>query len=242
MKKFALLKTGSTYGPVRDRFGDFEDWFLKVLGPDLNIRVIHVAEGEDPGEPADWDGILVTGSPAMVSDREPWSETTGAWLARAVGEAVPLLGVCYGHQLLAHALGGLADNRAEGRESGTFDIQLLPEAAEDPLFGCLPERFPAHLTHRQSVLRLPAGAVPLAHSDNEPHQAFRIGDCAWGVQFHPEFTPEVMIAYLETQAEALKESGQSPEALRSAVREAAMAASLLNRFVSYVESRVKQAS
>lgn len=235
MKKLAILKTGTTYDHIRAQYGDFEDWFRAGLGTGLAIHVVDVTRREDPGQPWDWDGIVVTGSPAMVSHREPWSEQTAAWLAGAVDASVPVLGVCYGHQLLAHALGGHADDRPQGRESGTFEVRLLPEAAADPLFGPLPARFPAHLTHRQSALSLPPGAVRLAHSDNEPNQAFRLGRCAWGVQFHPEFTPTVMTAYLETQAEALAAEGQSPAELLAGVRPSEVAASLLARFGELVK-------
>ncbi|WP_404363608.1 glutamine amidotransferase [Marinobacter sp.] len=240
MKKLAVLKTGSTYDHIQSRFGDFEDWFRSALGPDLDIHVIHVAGGEDPGAPRDWDGIVITGSPAMVSDREEWSEATADWLLKAVRESVPVLGVCYGHQLLVHALGGVAGNRPQGRESGTFDVSLLPAGKEDPLFSGLPDRFPAHLTHRQSALRLPEDAIRLAHSDNEPNQAFRIGSCAWGVQFHPEFGPEIMTAYLRTQTPALKEEGQNPDALLANVRPAPAATSLLKRFGELVRLKARE--
>ncbi|MDX1633604.1 MAG: glutamine amidotransferase [Marinobacter sp.] len=238
MKKLAILKTGSTYDHIRAEYGDFEDWFRAGLGTGLAIEVVDVSRQEHPGEPRDWDGVLVTGSPAMVSQREPWSEQTAEWLARAVAASLPVLGVCYGHQLLAHGLGGRADDRPQGRESGTFEIRLLPEAADDPLFGQLPDRFLAHLTHRQSALSLPTGAVRLAHSEHEPNQAFRLGPCAWGVQFHPEFTPQVMTAYLRTQADALSAEGQSPEDLLAGVRPSEAAASLLARFGELVKRGV----
>ncbi|MBS3803827.1 MAG: glutamine amidotransferase [Oleiphilaceae bacterium] len=237
LKKLVILKTGATYDNVRARFGDFEDWFRAGLGTDLEIHVVDVSAGEDPGSPEEWDGIAITGSPAMVSDREQWSELTAAWLLKAVRQSVPVLGVCYGHQLLADALGGVAGDRAQGRESGTFDVVLLPEAKSDPLFRDLPEQFPAHLTHQQSALRLPEDAVRLAYSDNEPHQAFRVGTCTWGVQFHPEFTAEVMRAYLETQAPILREAGQFPEYLLTKVREAKASAGLLGRFAEFVRTR-----
>lgn len=237
LKKLVILKTGSTYDNIRQDFGDFEDWFKAGLGTALDIHVVDVAAGENPGSPSDWDGIVVTGSPAMVSDREEWSELTADWLSHAVRHSLPVLGVCYGHQLLAHALGGVAGDRLQGRESGTFEVMLHPEAQSDPLFSSLPKRFPAHLTHRQSVLRLPADATLLAYSDNEPHQAFRVGDCAWAVQFHPEFTPEVMRLYLETQAPVLIDEGQSPGHLLAHVREASAAAGLLQKFANFVRSR-----
>ncbi len=234
MPRFVLLKTGSTYPAIRNTYGDFERWFLRRLPGDADVRVVNVAEDQDPGAPEDWDGVLVTGSPAMVTDREPWSERAAAWLARAVDRAVPVLGVCYGHHLLAHATGGTVGYREQGRESGTFDVELLAEAASDPLFGGVPSGFTAHLTHAQSVLTLPPGAVLLARSRGEPHQAFRLGRNAWGVQFHPEFDATIMRAYLQQQAPALADEGQNPAALLARVREAPEATGLLGRFAEDV--------
>lgn len=244
MPRIAILKTGTTYPPIRERYGDFEDWFQAGLnqaqvagGEPLHVRTINVAAGEEPGDAHDWDGIVVTGSPAMVSDREPWSEATARWLARAVEMGVPVLGVCYGHQLLAHALGGEVGYHPRGRESGTFKIHLKPSANDDSLFTALPECFPAQLTHLQSVLTLPPGAVLLASSDFEPHQAFRVGDHAWGIQFHPEFSADVMRKYLDVQTPALQEEGMNPEELINGVAETPAANSLLQRFVEWTASR-----
>ncbi|SFR83102.1 GMP synthase (glutamine-hydrolysing) [Marinobacter daqiaonensis] len=235
MTRLLILKTGSTYPEIRDHFGDFESWFLRELADSREAMTVDVSAGEDPGQPADWRGIIVTGSPAMVTDRESWSEKTAAWLRAAVNESVPVLGVCYGHQLLAHGMGGEVGYRPKGRESGTFEVQLTPAGDSDPLFGQLPARFPAHLTHAQSVLTLPEDAVLLACSPGERYQAFRIGQHAWGVQFHPEFNAEIMRAYLGIQAPRLQDEGQDAEALLAAVGETPVAAGLIQRFVEYVD-------
>jgi len=175
----------------------------------------------------------------MVSDRAEWSENAGRWLVKAVRSEVPVLGVCYGHQLLAHALGGEAGYHPNGRETGTHGVELLTEAASDVLFRELPEKFPAQLTHRQSVLRLPEGAVLLGRNQFEPHQAFRIGPCAWGVQFHPEFTDAIMSAYLKVQAPDLTREGLDAEALIAGVKPAPDASSLLSRFSRFVQDRIR---
>ncbi|WP_375176516.1 glutamine amidotransferase [Marinobacter mobilis] len=241
MTRIAILKTGSTYPALSERYGDFEDWFQAALaGNDsnrLDIHTIHVAEGDEPGDPGQWDGVIVTGSPALVSERAPWSEVTAQWLAMAVKAGRPVLGVCYGHQLLAHALGGKVGYHPDGRESGTFLVRLNGKAASDPLMSGLPECFPAQLTHLQSVLELPPGATLLASSDHEPHQAFRYGDHVWGVQFHPEFSAEVMRAYLEVQTPALQKEGLDPQALINAVTATPDAGSLLPRFAERVMQR-----
>lgn len=230
----AILKTGSTYPTIKEQFGDFDEWFLKRLSPELSISVFNTEAGELPEQPADWDGIVVTGSPAMVSDREPWSEKAADWLARAVNQSVPILGVCYGHQLLAHALGGEAGYHPKGRETGTQCVELLAGAQDDPLFAGMPGNFNAQLTHKQSALSLPPGAVLLARNEHEPHQAFRFGKCAWGVQFHPEFSDTIMRAYLSVQAPDLESEGFNSQAMIDAVSNAPEASGLLQRFSALV--------
>ncbi|PXX90387.1 glutamine amidotransferase [Marinobacter vulgaris] len=237
MPRVVVLKTGTTYPALRDAFGDFDHWFVARLAPELNVDVVDVTVDDLPGRPEDWDGIVITGSPAMVSDREAWSEQTASWLADAIGAEVPVLGVCYGHQLLAHALGGEVGYHPRGRETGTHPVELLDAALDDPLFKGLPRQFPAQLTHRQSVLRLPDSAVLLGHNEFEPHQAFRLGPCAWGVQFHPEFSTDVMRAYLEVQAPDLVKEGLDADALLASVSSAPEASSLLDRFSRIVMNR-----
>lgn len=92
MARVVILKTGNTYPSLLESFGDFDSWFLAGLAPELDLHVVDVTVDDMPGKPRDWDGIVVTGSPAMVSDRAPWSERTAAWLAEAVTEEVPVLG------------------------------------------------------------------------------------------------------------------------------------------------------
>ncbi len=235
--RVVILKTGTTYPSIREAHGDFEDWFVRGLASELDLTVVNVEQGELPGDPRQWDGVVVTGSPAMVSDRAEWSENTARWLAQVVDLQVPVFGVCYGHQLLAHALGGEVGYHPEGRETGTRTIELTDNAASDPLFGDLPGSFPAQLTHKQSVLGLPDGAVLLGRSDFEPHQAFRVGSNAWGVQFHPEFSDVVMRAYLEVQSPELVAEQLDPQALLAATQPAPVAASLLQRFSALVIER-----
>ena len=109
---------------------------------------------------------------------------------------LPLFGVCYGHQLMAHALGGRVDYLPGGREIGTQPIEMLPAGVTDSLTHRLPASFRAHTTHEQSVLEAPPGAAVLARSARDPHQMLSYGPNAVSVQFHPEFNAEVMRAYI----------------------------------------------
>ena len=232
-----IVKVGSTFEALRAERGDFENWIADGLDTQaLPILVIDPRRGDTLPDAEAVSGVVVTGSHAMVSHREPWSETTAAWLAQLVAHDTPVLGICYGHQLLAHALGGEAGNHPAGVEVGTVTVTLEEAAATDPLLRGLPAQFPAHVVHWQSALRLPEGAVRLAGNDHEPVHAFRIGKHAWGVQFHPEFDAEAMRGYIDLLADDLASAGVDPAALRERVGPTDTAAGLLRRFARIVEA------
>ncbi|WP_295987685.1 glutamine amidotransferase [uncultured Variovorax sp.] len=233
-----IVKLGSTFEALRQQQGgDFEHWIADRLGAHaLPLLVIDPRRGDALPDPADVAGVVVTGSHAMVSHREPWSEATAAWLAQLVARDTPVLGICYGHQLLAHALGGEAGDHPQGAEVGTVTVTLEPAAADDALLQGLPKQFPAHAVHWQSALRLPEGAVPLARNGHEPVHAFRAGRHAWGVQFHPEFNADAMRGYIEMLSGELAAKGVDSAALREGVVDTDAAASLLGRFARIVEA------
>jgi GMP synthase (glutamine-hydrolysing) len=202
-----------------------------VLGQaGFTATVFDPRQGSPLPDLAGIDGLYITGSHSMVSEREPWSEALKPWLRDACANHVPMLGVCYGHQLMAAAFGGVSDFHPAGRESGTHEVTLSDVGRGDALLGTLPQRFPAQLTHAQSVLEVPPDAVVLAYNAHDPHQALRYGPRQWSVQFHPEFTVPVMRAYLERQRDALREIGQDPQALMENITTTPDASSLLVTF------------
>ncbi|WP_458526914.1 glutamine amidotransferase [Onishia taeanensis] len=235
--RLLLIKTGDSFPDVVADHGDFEALFQARL-PDHTLSVWDARGTIPPPDHEAYDGVLITGSHAMVSDAEPWSEALKPWLREACERNLPLLGVCYGHQLLAEALGGRSGYHPAGREVGTFEIALTEAGRGDPLFGTLPARFPAHLTHAQSVLTPPAGAVVLARNPHDPYQALRLGPRQWSVQFHPEFTAPVLRAYLEHQREGLAEAGQNVDALCEGIDDTPMASGLLSRFATSVSDAI----
>ncbi len=143
---------------------------------------------------------------------------------------VPLFGVCYGHQLMAHALGGRVDYLPGGREIGTQPIELLDGALSDSLTVKLPLRFRAHTTHEQSVLEPPKGAVVLARSERDPHQLVRYGPKAVSSQFHPEFNAEVMRDYVKRKHADMRREGSDPKSVFQAVAATPVARQLLRHF------------
>ncbi len=237
MKPFLIIETGRPLDPLR-RHGSFGHWIRVAAG--LRQREVHtcdVLHGAKLPLASDYAGVIVTGSGAMVSDREAWSERSADWLRDAAEAGQPLFGICYGHQLIAHALGGAVGYNPRGREMGTVAVRLHADAAHDPLFSPLPAHFPAQATHRQTVLTPPPGAAVLAHSDLDDCQAFRWQESVWGVQFHPEFSTWLMRSYIHARREALGNEGTCARALSNAVRPAPRARHVLKRFVQHARRR-----
>ena len=236
--KLVIVKTGNAFPEVVAAHGDFEQFFqrqiMTTLPPSVGLDIINAPLEPSLPDPATLAGIIITGSHSMVSDAEPWSERLKPWLQQAFKAGVPMFGVCYGHQLMASAFGGVSGYHPAGRESGTFRVELTSEGKKDALFGQLPGAFDAHLTHAQSVLEKPSGASILAANAHDPHQALRYGSHQWSVQFHPEFTPPVMRAYLDHQVEALSTQGQNVDALRQTIRDTPEATQLLTRFLAFI--------
>jgi len=241
MSRIAILKTGSTRltDTVRRRGGDYETWFAEVLqGAGADTVVIDAVRGALPST-RDWDGIVITGSPASVHDLEPWSERASAWIAAEVADNVPVLGVCYGHQLLAHALGG-ETGPAAVHEVGMFPVQIT---SDDRLFADLPSRLPTYLIHYNEVTTLPPGASVLAHSERCPIQAFAFGDHVRAVQWHPEFDAGGVREAISQDADTLRARGEDAGYLAEQVREVPYGTVLLENFVhKFVESRTVTAA
>jgi GMP synthase (glutamine-hydrolysing) len=197
-----------------------------------NFLQVDVYRRQELPAPDTVAGIVITGSAAMVSEKEDWSEYTAAWLREAVAREVPTLGVCYGHQLLAHALGGRAGPNPRGRQIGTVEAKLLEPATDDLLLKHLPSSFLAQTTHQEVVLEVPAGAARLATSPLDDNFTIRFAERAWGVQFHPEFSAPVMSEYIQCRSSALISEGLDPKQLQQGVRDTPEARSVLTVFKS----------
>jgi GMP synthase (glutamine-hydrolysing) len=236
-RPLVIVKVGSTFEALRAQRGDFEHWIADGLATQvLPVLVVDPRRGDTLPALDAVAGVVVTGSHAMVSHREPWSETTAAWLAQLVARDTPVLGICYGHQLLAHALGGEAGDHPRGAEVGTVTVTLAEAAATDALLGGLPAQFPANVVHWQSALRLPEGAVRLAGNDHEPVQAFRVGADGVGRAVSPRVRRR-RDARLHRHAGRRPAQGRRrPGALRERVAATDTAAGLLGRFARIVEA------
>ena len=234
MKQITLIKTGGTIPEIKQQHGDFEDWFTAGLGV-IGVQQVDVFRNQSLPALEETAGIVITGAAAMVSHQEDWSEETAEWLKQAVDAGLPVLGVCYGHQLLAHALGGKVGPNPKGRQIGTVTTKSLEASMSDPLLGHLPLQYSSQTSHSESVLELPPNAQRLATSPLDDNFAIRFSENTWGVQYHPEFSGPVMAKYINYRSAALREEGLNPEELLANVSETGLAFSVLRKFAELVE-------
>lgn len=230
-----IIKTGSGVPSVVAKRRDSEVWIAAGAGlAQSAVRVVEVYRDVPCPRAEDVPGVIVTGSPAMVTDRAAWSERTAAWLREVVALGTPVLGICYGHQLLAHALGGEVQDNPRGRQIGTTDVALTERAADDALFGGFVSPLHLPVSHVQSVHRLPQGAHVLGYTDRDPHHAVRYARHAWGVQFHPEFDVGIVRGYIDARRDQLLAEGLDANALWESATDTADGTILLRRFSDLV--------
>jgi GMP synthase (glutamine-hydrolysing) len=181
----------------------------------LALEVCHPYAGEKLPDVTTYDGAVVLGG-AMAPDEDercPWLPAVRALMAQAVAFSVPLLGICLGAQLLSLACGGSVRRGVRGPELGVLDIDVHPAAARDLLFAGLASPAPVVQWHWEEISALPAGATLLAGSRAYAHQVFRVGDCAWGVQGHPEVTAQIAAEWAREDSPLLVAAGRAPDEL-----------------------------
>ena len=230
MPRLLILKTGDKLDALAGVPGDFEHWIAAGMGlAPGDWEAVAVHRGEPLPAPAQVRAVAITGSAAMVTDGSDWIEGSAAWLRQLVGDDVPVLGICFGHQLLAHALGGAVGNNPSGVEVGTVEVRHTAPVG-DPLLGELPALFPVQTSHRQVVMTLPPEARRLATTARDANHAFAVGRRVWGVQFHPEFDAHIARAYVQHSEAALRRQGDDPAQVLAHCSETPFGAEVLRRF------------
>ncbi len=224
-----VLTTGDPVADVRERRGTWAELIRETARRAHEGAFIDIdARRGLVDAPADTSFVVVTGSSAHVEDREPWVVETEAWLARTLARGIPVLGICFGHQLLAQALGGGVAKNPRGREFGTIEVEVFED---DPIFEGVDARFVANATHLDTVASLPPGARALARSAQDDHQVIRFSSRCYGVQFHPEIDEDVMRRYFDARRPILEAEGFDVDGKKPLTREAPGAVRVLENFI-----------
>ncbi len=229
--KLLVLVTGEPVERVRERHGDFVAIVHRAIAAAWPYRIDAVDARQDDSleaASADADAIVITGSAANVHHGEPWMLRAQEFLRAEHARGTPILGLCFGHQLLAQALGGEVTPNPRGRELSTVTIERL-EA--DPLFDGIEPRFSANACHLDTVARLPDAARVLARSPLDDHQVLRFSERCYGVQFHPEFDGAVMRGYVEARSEQARAEGLDPDHLARVASDTPAGPRILANFI-----------
>ena len=206
--KLALIENDPDSGP-----GRLTDW-------QPSATVVRAHAGENIPAATDFDGFVLLGGGFMPdADQEaPWLPAERELIGAAVASGIPLLGICLGAQLLAHTCGGEVRSAYGLPEKGVTPLRVSPAAASDAVFGGLPGEVRAVESHQDQITALPPDAVWLMSSQRVPHQAFRVGSAAWGVQFHPEASGQRVQGWSD---ESIRARGFDPPQVRAEAASAA---------------------
>ena len=186
--KLTIIETGLVPEPIRGDFGDYPAMFRHMMAGagHFTYDTVSVVKGEALPDPADLEGVLVTGSPAGVYDDAAWISLLMDFIRQAAAVDVPQVGICFGHQILAEALGGKVVKSDKGWGVGrhTYDVVTCPAFIPE----ACPPAISAAVSHQDQVIALPPGASVIAASDFTPFAGLYYPETpALSFQCHPEF-------------------------------------------------------
>lgn len=210
--RIGLLQCGYVAPALAEQFGDYPTIYGDLLGDHVELVVHDVQAGPVPADPTACDGWLISGSAQSTYDDLPWIEPAARFLRSLIDRSVPTVAICFGHQLLAQAMGGRVELAVRGWGVGAHDYRLVGP----PRTPGWPDRDTVRLvaSHQDQVTRLPDGADVIAATDHCPNAGFTLGPAALSLQPHPEFTAPLSRALTSSRRERIGDA-TSHQALAS---------------------------
>ncbi len=202
--KLTIVETGLAPEPIRDRFPDYPAMFRRLIGaadPALAFETVSVVKGEPLPDPATLDAILITGSPAGVYDPEPWMNPLMDFIRWAADAKTPQIGICFGHQAVAQAMGARVAKSDKGWGVGrhAYDVHDAPDWINGK-----PDEAAFAVSHQDQVLSLPPGARRIASSAFTPYAALAFQQVPIiSFQGHPEFEDDFAEALYDCRRDRL---------------------------------------
>ena len=195
MKDVLIIDCGPSLSDVSKHYGVTPEWIMESLkNKGCNFTWVKPYVG-DKIQSNDADAWIITGSPCSVYNCEAWMVNLEEEMKNIQSSQIPVLGICFGHQLIAKCFGGTVELNPQGWELGAYPVQFTAAGKKSQLFSGMEENAIVYESHQDSVTVLPENAIELARN-NKGNQAFMIHDNFYGVQFHPEFSWEVIKMYV----------------------------------------------
>ena len=225
---------------IYERSGNFDTIFAETA--ELQEHGVFAVDVMDPDAPLpapdNFAGVFISGSAAMVTEQAPWMLRVQDWVREAAASHVPILGICFGHQLIASALGGRV-GFATRPTYETVSVTVTPAGRDDPLLSVLPADVKLQSAHSQVVTELPANVAPLAHASPGIYAA-RFAKNIWGVQFHPETDHVDMAVTIEDVRNDLEANGIDADSNIASLEPTPNGPALMKRFRDIAISATNQ--
>ena len=190
-----ILETGAPPADLKNRFGSYGDMFRQLLGPDYRYSYYDVRQGQLPEQVGRHDAYLITGSASGVYDGDRWIESLKQFIQQSSGRT-PVVGICFGHQIMAEAYGGRVTKSPKGWGAGLHSYEIKRRAA-----WMNSDREPGlsiPVSHQDQIIDLPSDATVLAASEFTPYAVLEYPQRrAISFQGHPEFSPEYATALID---------------------------------------------
>jgi GMP synthase-like glutamine amidotransferase len=201
--RIGLVQCGHVHPDLVPEHGDYPQLFADLLAPHgLAFTTFDVDHGQFPQDLTAFDGWIITGSANSAYEDLPWIHQTEDLLRELIAEEAPMVAVCFGHQLLAQAMGGRVAKSPDGWGAGVHDYQLVgepPPWMDHPV----PSSVRIIASHQDQVAVVPEGAIVLARTDHCPIAAYTLGSSAFAIQPHPEFTAAVSRGLVERRRDRI---------------------------------------
>lgn len=204
--RIGILQTGDNPQELQDKYGNYNSMFVRLLGEthtDFKFKVFRVIDGEIPNSVNLCDGWLITGSKFSAYGAQPWIPPLKEFILKIVEARLPLVGICFGHQIIAEALGGRVEKSEKGWGLGLDTYKIAPDS---PLKN--QDQLTLNIFHQDQIVKLPPEAKVFASSDFCQYAGLTIGDQIMTIQAHPEFQKE-----FNRQLLKIRKTSVIPEAL-----------------------------
>jgi len=226
--KIGILETGHLSDTLKAKYGRYPDFFERLVAPHLpeaEFFAVAIVDGEVAHSPAQADGWIITGSRSGAYENEPWIPPLEAFLRDSLAARVPVAGICFGHQILAQAMGGKVVNSEKGWGFGIHDYTLVAQPA---WLDQVPQNFAIPAIHQDQVVEVPEGAQVFAESDFCPIAGLVYGDIdnphAISIQPHPEMSAKFVADIAEERLKSIISAEIVKPALKSLKKPADQAA------------------